>query len=106
MTSFKTLVFKILAAAALLSALTATPVFAQAAIQEPGLFAFYHPNLDVLNGGALTPEAALESAGPAASEAYAARESDIAASYAQRYRSFDPASRGFTVHHGRRHSGS
>jgi hypothetical protein len=35
--------FKILTAAALLSAMTLTPVFAQAAIQEPGLFAFYHP---------------------------------------------------------------
>ena len=45
MTSFKTL-----ALAALLSAVAATPVFAQAAIQEPGEFAFYHPNLDVLNG--------------------------------------------------------
>lgn len=43
---------KTLAAAAVLAALTATPVFAQAAISEPGLFAFYHPNLDVLNGGA------------------------------------------------------
>jgi hypothetical protein len=61
--------FKILAAAALLSAMTLTPVFAQAAIQEPGLFAFYHPNADVLNGGAPTPEAALASAPPAASEA-------------------------------------
>ena len=49
--------FKTVAAAALLSALTATPVFAQAAIQEPGVFAFYHPNLDVLNGGAPTPAA-------------------------------------------------
>lgn len=48
---------KTLAAAALFSALTATPVLAQAAIQEPGLFAFYHPNLDVLNGGAPTPAA-------------------------------------------------
>jgi hypothetical protein len=48
---------KTLAAAAVLAALTATPVFAQAAIQEPGLFAFYHPNLDVLNGGAPTPAA-------------------------------------------------
>ena len=48
---------KTIAAAALLSALTATPVLAQAAIQEPGLFAFYHPNLDVLNGGAPTPAA-------------------------------------------------
>ena len=53
MTSLKT----IAVTAAVLSALTATPVFAQAAIQEPGLFAFYHPNLDVLNGGAPTPAA-------------------------------------------------
>jgi len=27
----------------------------RAAIQEPGAFAFYYPNLDVLNGGAPTP---------------------------------------------------
>ena len=37
-------------AVALLVTATATPVFAQAAIQEPGAFAFYHPNADVLNG--------------------------------------------------------
>jgi hypothetical protein len=54
---------KTIAAAAMLAALTATPVFAQAAIQEPGLFAFYHPNLDVLNGGAPTPAARLEAQG-------------------------------------------
>jgi hypothetical protein len=54
---------KTIAAAAALAALTATPVFAQAAIQEPGLFAFYHPNLDVLNGGAPTPAARLEAQG-------------------------------------------
>ena len=39
-----------LAAAFLMTAL-ATPVFAQAAIQEPGAYAFYHPNADVLNAG-------------------------------------------------------
>jgi hypothetical protein len=38
-----------LAAAFLLTAF-ATPVFAQAAIQEPGAYSFYHPNADVLNG--------------------------------------------------------
>jgi hypothetical protein len=38
-----------LAAAFLMSAI-ATPVFAQAAIQEPGAFAFYHPDADVLGG--------------------------------------------------------
>jgi len=63
---------KNLTVAALLSAMAATPVFAQAAIQEPGMFAFYHPNADVLNGGAPTREAALASAPPAASDAYAA----------------------------------
>ena len=88
--------FKALAAAVLLSATAATPVFAQgpggagavyaknlrdsgynpkndfnpngtmrAAIQEPGLFAFYYPNLDVLNGGAPTPAARLSSNWPA-----------------------------------------
>ena len=39
-----------LAAAFLMTAITTT-VFAQPAIQEPGVFAFYHPNADVLNGG-------------------------------------------------------
>jgi len=38
-----------LAAALLLTAI-ATPVFAQAAIQEPGLYSFYHPYADVLAG--------------------------------------------------------
>ena len=86
--------FKALAAAVLLSATAATPVFAQApvsaqysknlrdsgynpkndynpngtmraAIQEPGLFAFYYPNLDVLNGGAPTPAARLSPDWPA-----------------------------------------
>jgi hypothetical protein len=51
--------FKTLAAAFLLSATAATPAFAQAAIQGPGLFSFYYPNLDVLNGGAPTPAAGL-----------------------------------------------
>ena len=37
-------------AAALLATAFATPVFAQAAIQEPGAFAFNHPNADVLAG--------------------------------------------------------
>jgi hypothetical protein len=65
--------FKALAAAVVLSALIATPVFAQAAIQEPGAFAFYHPNLDVLNGGAPTPASRLEN-DPAAMRAYVAGE--------------------------------
>jgi hypothetical protein len=52
--------FKILGAAAMLSLTFATPVFAQAAIQEPGAFAFYYPNNDVLNGGRPTPAAGLD----------------------------------------------
>jgi hypothetical protein len=52
--------FKILGAAAMLSLMFATPVFAQAAIQEPGAFAFYYPNNDVLNGGQPTPAARMD----------------------------------------------
>jgi hypothetical protein len=37
----------------------------RAAIQEPGLFAFYYPNLDVLNGGAPTPAARMSRDWPA-----------------------------------------
>jgi hypothetical protein len=64
--------FKTLAAAVLLSATAATPAFAQAAIQEPGLFAFYYPNLDVLNGGTPTPAARLSRDWPALKGACAA----------------------------------
>ena len=52
--------FKIFRAAAILSLMFATPVFAQAAIQEPGAFAFYYPNNDVLNGGRPTPAAGMD----------------------------------------------
>ena len=38
-------------AAAFLMTAVATPVFAQAAISEPGAYAFYHPNGDVLHTG-------------------------------------------------------
>jgi hypothetical protein len=38
----------ILSAAAVLSMMAATPVFAMPAIQEPGAFAFYHPNANAL----------------------------------------------------------
>jgi hypothetical protein len=61
--------------------MTATPVFAQAAIQEPGAFSFYYPNLDVLNGGAPTLAARLESEGPAAMQAENQRESGIPAAH-------------------------
>jgi hypothetical protein len=48
---------KVLAAASVLSAVSATTVFAQAAIGEPGLYSFYHPNGDVLHAGSPTPAA-------------------------------------------------
>ena len=96
MTSFKTLV-----AAALLSIAAATAVFAQAAIQEPGEFAFYHPNADVLNAGA--PISAYASGPSAASDAYAAVEGNGASSCALRYHSYDPASGTFRGRDGRWH---
>jgi hypothetical protein len=37
----------------------------RAAIQEPGSFSFYYPNLDVLNGGAPTPAARMSPGWPA-----------------------------------------
>jgi hypothetical protein len=43
--------FRVIGAAAVLSAAFAGPVFAQAAIDEPGMYAFYHPNADVLHAG-------------------------------------------------------
>jgi len=63
----RTTFLKAIAAAALLSALTATPGFAQAVIDEPGAFAFVHPALDVLNGGAPTPTARLAAELPVSS---------------------------------------
>ncbi|HLG81588.1 MAG TPA: hypothetical protein VKY22_11265 [Bradyrhizobium sp.] len=48
---------KLIGAVALLSAAFATQAFAQAAVQEPGAFAFYHPNADVLNAGRGAPPA-------------------------------------------------
>jgi hypothetical protein len=79
---------KTLVAAALLSAMTATPVFAQAAIQEPGEFSFYHPNLDVLNGGA-PPWTPSSTQSVRAMEDYAARKSGIAAPTAHRSRAYN-----------------
>jgi len=43
--------FKVLAAILILSNAIATPVFAQAAVQEPGAAAFYHPDADILHAG-------------------------------------------------------
>ena len=43
---------KLLGAIVVVSTAAATPVFAQAAIQEPGAYAFYHPNGDLGIGSA------------------------------------------------------
>jgi hypothetical protein len=98
--------FKILGAAAMLSLMFATPVFAQAAIQEPGAFAFYYPNNDVLNGGRPTPAAGLDARTPElfGSGGPAMDSSANGASCAARYRSYDPASGTFLGVDGRRHS--
>jgi hypothetical protein len=65
---------KTIAAAAVLAALTATPVFAQAAFSEPAAFASLYPNRDVLNGGELTPAGRLEAQGYTALQAVAIYE--------------------------------
>jgi hypothetical protein len=83
MTSLKLFV----ASAMLLSVLAAPPVFAQAAIQEPGLQAFYHPNTDVLNAGPGGARLVNDAS------AYAAMEGGRATSCAQRVRSHNSGSR-------------
>jgi hypothetical protein len=98
--------FKVLGAAAMLSLAFATPVFAQAAIQEPGAFAFYYPNNDVLNGGRPTPAAGMDAKLPVlfGSNPYAAMDSPAyGASCTQRHHSYDPASGTFLGYDGRRH---
>jgi len=74
----------------------------RAAIQEPGLFAFYYPNLDVLNGGAPTPAARMSPDWPALKGACASAGGGI--TYCgDRYGSYDFAPDAFPRHHGRRH---
>jgi hypothetical protein len=46
---------RILGTAALVTMGGQLPVLAQAAIQEPGAYAFYHPGGDVLNAGRPKP---------------------------------------------------
>jgi hypothetical protein len=53
--------FKIFSAVLILSAAVAAPVAAQEAIQEPGNYAFYHPNADVLHAGSARPADAMAS---------------------------------------------
>src|ERR1700676_2787282 len=128
----KMISFKALAAAVLLSATAATPAFAhassdgalyiknlhdsgynpkndfnpngtiRAAIQEPGAFAFYYPNLDVLNGGTPTPAARLSPNWPALKGACAAIGGGV--TYCgDRYDSYAFAPDAFPRHQARRH---
>ncbi|SHL80943.1 BA14K-like protein [Bradyrhizobium lablabi] len=98
---------KFLSVVAIVSAITVAPVFAQAAIQEPGAFAFYHPDADVLNGGRPTPAAAADAMASVRSgnrDAFASMDgSGNSSSCARRYRSFDPASGTYLGHDGYRH---
>jgi BA14K-like protein len=97
--------FKIFSAAAILSLAFATPVFAQAAIQEPGAFAFYYPNNDVLNGGRPTPAAGLDARTPLLfGSGGPAMDSGANGASCARYRSYDPASETFLGRDGRRHA--
>jgi hypothetical protein len=66
---------KTLPAALVLSVMAATSAFAQ--FSEPAAYEAMHPDRDVLNGGALTPEAQMRARGivnaaPAFPNAYAA----------------------------------
>ena len=47
--------FKLLATAAILSLMTATPALAQAALSEPGMFAFTYPMGDLGIGSSRPP---------------------------------------------------
>jgi hypothetical protein len=74
----------------------------RAAIQEPGAFAFYYPNLDVLNGGAPTPAARMSPDWPALRGACAAVGGGI--TYCgERHDSYAYAPDAFPRHHVRRH---
>jgi hypothetical protein len=99
---------KTFGAAAILSMMMATPVFAQAAIQEPGAFAFAYPNADVLNGGRPTPAAAagaMAAVPHGSREAYASVDGSAnGTTCAQRYRSYDPGSGTYLGYDGQRHS--
>ena len=96
MTSIKTI-----AVAGLLSMMAAAPAFAQEAIQEPGAFAFYYPNLDVLNGGAPTPAYSMEGLPPSVMHSYNERDSGMAGPNVGQHRWVRHASG--AMHDGRRH---
>jgi hypothetical protein len=98
MTGLKTFVV-----AALISTISATCAFAQAAFSEPGAFQAQFPNRDVLNGGALTPAGRmgleLSNGAPTANNAYAAMGSAGPSFRAQRYHSHNHATDTFLGYH-------
>ena len=74
----------------------------RAAIQEPGAFAFYYPNLDVLNGGEPTPAARASRDWPALRGACASAGGGI--TYCgDRHDSYAAAPYAFPRHHARHH---
>jgi hypothetical protein len=74
----------------------------RAAIQEPGAFALYYPNLDVLNGGSPTPAARYSPDWPALKGACASAGGGT--TYCgSRYGAYDFASDAVPRHHARRH---
>jgi hypothetical protein len=74
----------------------------RAAIQEPGAFAFFYPNLDVLNGGEPTPAARLSPDWPALRGACASAGGGI--TYCgERYGSYAYAPDTSPRHHARHH---
>jgi len=74
----------------------------RAAIQEPGAFAFYYPNLDVLNGGEPTPAAKASPDWPALKGACASAGGGI--TYCgERHDSYASAPDEFPHHIARRH---
>jgi hypothetical protein len=74
----------------------------RAAIQEPGEFSFYYPNLDVINGGEPTPAAKLSPDWPALKGACAAIGGGT--TYCgERRDSYALAPNALPHHHARRH---
>ena len=92
--------FTVLGAAAILSTMIATPVFAQAAVQEPGLNAFYESLGVVGSGPGPMPWPSPRSSYGAIDHSALNRWS---ASCSQRYRSYDLASGTFRGYDGIRH---
>jgi len=74
----------------------------KAAIQEPGAFAFYYPNLDVLNGGRPAPAARYSPDWPVLKGACASAGGGV--SYCGgRYGSYDFVPNAFPRHYARHH---